>query len=106
MILGTELRCFLLFPEELQLSKAPHPAPKGKGFGGGTKRTQKAGEFGRWDERVAGEKMGWSWTMDGYGWVCFIPDCVFLYVNMDYVFLNGKFGESYDKLYINYDEDG
>lgn len=30
----------------------------------------------------------------------------FLYVNMDYVFLNGKFGESYDKLYINYDEDG
>lgn len=26
---------------ELQLSKAPHPAPKGKGFGGGTKRTQK-----------------------------------------------------------------
>jgi hypothetical protein len=77
MILGTELRCFLLFPEELQLSKAPHPAPKGKGFGGGTKRTQKAGEFGRWDERVAGEKMGWSWTMDGYGWVCFIPDYVF-----------------------------
>ena len=54
MILGTELRCFLLFPEELQLSKAPHPAPKGKGFGGGTKRTQKAGDFGdfgyRWDD--------------------------------------------------------
>eukprot|EP00435_Cladocopium_sp_Y103_P074543 s78_g49.t1 len=26
---------------ELQLSRTPHPAPKGKGFGGGTKRTQK-----------------------------------------------------------------